>query len=426
MTGGTLRAAGLLDHGAGHLLGDRSRRRFARGDRRLGLDRIVGVLRERLREDEPARRGLQGVAHQDHDRLADPCGAFLDHHHRAVGHEADALAGILAGLDDRDREAIARRHAGAQRAREVVEVEGRDALDLADLLEVRVGRADAESLEPAELEQLVVDGDAFDDALLDRDVEVRVGLQAPDRVEPAAAAASLGAIAAVGERLQFVDHELRHEERRVEEAGVAELVDAAVDEHRGVEDERQHAAGLPRELDVGDDEAEVVLGREHHRHAQVAEDDADHRLGELQVDRRRTPLEFPCPRDLIDERADRERADQPEADAEIDRDHGGEPLVRRDRVGEHDDEAQRRRRHQQPHEGRGSEVARGRLAREGEQRHHHEQDHEEQADREDQHPVLPPPRTSPAFTGRPGRRAGGFFRGHAGHGRILRSVVGGS
>ena len=54
-------------------------------------------------------------------------------------------------------------------------------------------------------------------------------------VEAAAAAVALHRIRRIGHQLQLLEHELRNHQRAVDEAGLAEIGDAAVDDHRGVE-----------------------------------------------------------------------------------------------------------------------------------------------------------------------------------------------
>ena len=56
--------------------------------------------------------------------------AALDHDHRAVVEEGDALAGLLALLDDLDVERLAGQERRLQRVGELVEVQDADALEL--------------------------------------------------------------------------------------------------------------------------------------------------------------------------------------------------------------------------------------------------------------------------------------------------------
>ncbi len=54
-------------------------------------------------------------------------------------------------------------------------------------------------------------------------------------VEAAAAAVALERVGRVGDELQLLQHELRDDERAVDEAGLADVGDAAVDDDAGVE-----------------------------------------------------------------------------------------------------------------------------------------------------------------------------------------------
>ncbi len=102
-------------------------------------------------------------------------------------------------------------------------------------------------------------------------------------VEAAAAAVALHRVGRVGHQLQLLEHELRNHQRAVHEAGVAEVRDAAVDDHRGVEDlvvtlrtrgaEQRHQ---PRRLEpfalaAADDQPEI---REDQQDEAVQERDA--------------------------------------------------------------------------------------------------------------------------------------------------------
>ena len=67
------------------------------------------------------------------------------------------------------------------------------------------------------------------------DLDARHLLHLLQDVEPAAAAIALHRIGGVGDQLQFLEHELRDDERAVHEAGIAQVGDAAVDDDRRVQ-----------------------------------------------------------------------------------------------------------------------------------------------------------------------------------------------
>ena len=76
------------------------------------------------------------------DLPVDEPGAALDHDHRPVVEEADALAGLLALLDDPDAQLLAGQDRRLHRVRQRVDVQDPDALELGDAVEVEVVRQD--------------------------------------------------------------------------------------------------------------------------------------------------------------------------------------------------------------------------------------------------------------------------------------------
>ena len=200
--------------------------------------------------------------------------AAFDDDHRAVFQVADALPRLFARLDDADLDAFARQEHGLERIGDVVEVDDGDVVQLGDLVQVVVV-GDELALEVlGQGNELQVDrlaGELGQVAVEDLQVDGRIGPQAVEDVEPAAAAAAAFAVAAVGDRLQFGDHELGHDQLLVEQMGFDHVGDPAVDDHARVEDARAAPLHLLGELDVGDDEAEVVLGLHQEADAGVAE-----------------------------------------------------------------------------------------------------------------------------------------------------------
>ena len=66
---------------------------------------------------------------------------------------------------------------------------------------------------------------------------------------------------------------LRDDHGLVDHAGLGDVGDPAVDDDRGVEHQGPRSLDLLGELDVGDDEAEIVLGLEQRGDADVAHED---------------------------------------------------------------------------------------------------------------------------------------------------------
>ena len=70
-------------------------------------------------------------------------------------------------------------------------------------------------------------------------------LQALDNIQPAAAPVALHGIGRIGHHLQFAQNKLRNDDDPVQEAGIGDVGDAAIDKDTGVEDLRLgSAAGI--------------------------------------------------------------------------------------------------------------------------------------------------------------------------------------
>ena len=67
------------------------------------------------------------------------------------------------------------------------------------------------------------------------DVQRAVVLQAIQHVQSATSALALGRIGRVGDLLQLAQDELRNNQRARQEAGLSHVGNAAVDDHRGIE-----------------------------------------------------------------------------------------------------------------------------------------------------------------------------------------------
>ncbi|MFN9952236.1 MAG: hypothetical protein ACK55I_03985, partial [bacterium] len=82
---------------------------------------------------------------------------------------------VLARAHDLEREFLAGRLPGAQRARDGVQVHARHAVDLRHALEGAVGRHDAESVGLGHLDERAVDAAPVGTQLLHLEVDPRVG-----------------------------------------------------------------------------------------------------------------------------------------------------------------------------------------------------------------------------------------------------------
>ena len=244
------------------------------GDGRLG-----GLNGIDPAEDHPAGAGLEHARHRQAEGLAQVIGSLLGDDHRAVVEIADALALLFAALEELDRQALAREHDRLHRVGQVVEVDDFDSLEPGDLVEVVVVGDDLAPEMLGQDHQALIDfadpRQLGDLAVVDPDLDARRLLQAVEDVEPAAPAVAPQLVGAVGDALQFLEHEPRNDHRLIDDARLGDVGDPPVDHDRGIEHQRTRAFDLLREFHVGDDEPKIVLGLEERRDADIADEDRD-------------------------------------------------------------------------------------------------------------------------------------------------------
>ena len=195
-------------------------------------------IEARLGEDHPSGDRLQDPGDRDVDVPVDVSRAALDHDHRAVVEEADALAGLLALLDDPHPELLARQDRRLDRVRERVDVHDPDALQLGHAVEVEVVGQDDPAPRPGQRHELGIDlGDVGDVVLDDLDGRRRLLLHPGQDLQAAPSAVASERVRAVGDVLELVEHEPRDHERPVDEPGLDDLGDPAVDDRAGVDDD---------------------------------------------------------------------------------------------------------------------------------------------------------------------------------------------
>src|SRR5712691_1937484 len=183
-------------------------------------------------EDHAAGCGLEDRGDRGADLLADQPLAVVHDHHGAVVEVGDTLADFLALLDDVDVDDLAGQHHRLERVRQLVDVEHRDARQLGDFVEVVVIGDYLGAHHLAQLDQLAVHLTHVREVLvLDPDGRSRNALQALEDVEPALAPVALERVGRVGDLLELPEDELRDDQRAFEEADLAEIHDAAVDDH---------------------------------------------------------------------------------------------------------------------------------------------------------------------------------------------------
>lgn len=124
-------------------------------------------------------------------------------------------------------------------------------------------------------DELLVDGGAFGGGVVDGDFDVGVGLKFGDDVEASSAACAFEGVVRIGDDLEFVEDEAWDDDEALEDLGVGDVEDAAIDDGGGIEEHRSGAAYFFVEFDVGDDEPEVVFGLEDDGDCDEDADDAD-------------------------------------------------------------------------------------------------------------------------------------------------------
>src|SRR5882724_968640 len=111
--------------------------------------------------------------------------------------------------------------------------------------------------------------------------DLGVVLHALEHVEAAAAAVALELVGAVGDGLQLLQDEARHDQLGVDEPRITNIGNAAVDDDTRVQNERPCSLYLFREFHVGNDEAKFVLGLQEHGNRDVAADQGDQQPSRL-------------------------------------------------------------------------------------------------------------------------------------------------
>ena len=156
----------------------------------------------------------------------------------------DALAGLLALLDDPDAKLLAGEHGRLDRVRQRVDVHDPHALQLGDPVEVEVVGQDHPAARPREGHELGVHlGLGRHRVLDDLDRGPRLLLHPGEDLEAAPAAVAAQRVRAVGDVLELIEDEPRDHERAVDEPGLDDLGDPSIDDRARVDDDAR-VAGL--------------------------------------------------------------------------------------------------------------------------------------------------------------------------------------
>ena len=194
-------------------------------------------------EDHPAGDGLEDARDRHVELALEVAAAALDDDHRAVVEERDALAGLLALLDDLDPERFAGQERRLDRVRELVEVDDPDALELGDPVEVVVGGQDG-ARRGAGRGRRAWRRPSTSPARPRRSARGRrdgpSGGRTGRRARAVRGSCATGS-RVVGDVLELAEHEAGHDQRAAEEARGDDVDDAAVDDGAGVDVGRRAA-----------------------------------------------------------------------------------------------------------------------------------------------------------------------------------------
>src|SRR3990172_254681 len=178
--------------------------------------------------------GLQYFSdHHVHLLIHQPA-AFFDDDHRAVVQVGHALPLLFAFLNDFDCHPLARQNYRFDGVGQIVDVEHGDALQTGDLVEIVVGGEDGAVQLLGQNHQLVVGiAHAFDVHIGNAHGRGGFFLQAIENVQPAPPAVAPQYVRRVGNVLKLVQDEARHQHGGRDEAGLADVGDAPVNDHAG-------------------------------------------------------------------------------------------------------------------------------------------------------------------------------------------------
>ena len=229
MSGLNFRQSG--DHRGGRC-GTRDHRRHGRyRDSRSGESTFIP-----LAENHLSGGRLQNGSDRDVDRLANHLPRVVDHYHGAVVQIRHALVVFLAFFEDEHLHDLARQDDGFEGVRQFVDIQHFDALQLRDLVQIKVVGDDLAFIDFSQFDQLQVDfADGGEIVFHDLDLQRGHFLQALKNVETAAAAVPFQGVGRISHKLQFAQHKLRCDYDTVEKSGFGDVGDAAIDDYTGVQ-----------------------------------------------------------------------------------------------------------------------------------------------------------------------------------------------
>ena len=170
------------------------------------------------------------------DCLANHLAGIVDHHHGPIVEISHALVVFLAFLQDEDFHDFARQNNRLERICQLVDVQHLDSLQLRNFIQVEVVRDDFAFVDFRQLDQFQVDLTHGREIILnDLNLERGHFLEALENIQPAATAVALQRVGGIGHQLKLAQHKLRRNNDAIEESGLGNVGNPAVDDDAGVE-----------------------------------------------------------------------------------------------------------------------------------------------------------------------------------------------
>src|SRR6267378_3642295 len=279
------------------------------------------VLSGGFGKDHPARRGLDHGRHDRGDGLVHQAPPVLDDDHRTVVQAAHPLTRFLALSRDHHDDLLARDRDRTHRLGKLVEVEHRHALEPRDSVEVEVVGHDPPPPALGGAHEVRVDLGARGDVVVDHlQVDLCILLHLREDVEPAPPAASAGGVSGIRHLLQLTQNRAEDHQRQVDETGLGDVEDAAVDDDRRVEENRTEAVALRLLRAPKQQSRQLRPTRDANRRAKQCEQQREHERKHDAV------------RQVTDEHADEHGHDEADDHAEQTADEIGQRSLREAQV----------------------------------------------------------------------------------------------
>ena len=187
-------------------------------------------------KDHLACRCLQNAGYRRVYRLSNHLSRIVDNDHCSVIQVSDALIEFLAFLQNEHLHRFPRQVNGLQRVGKLVDIEDFDAAKLRDLIQIEIVRNDLRLEFPGEFDQLHIHFANSRIVVLD-ELHSDPGhfLNSLKNIQAAAPAIALQRISRIGNLLKFAQDEMGNQQDAIHEPCFADVCDAPIDNHAGVE-----------------------------------------------------------------------------------------------------------------------------------------------------------------------------------------------